>query len=143
MGIEAEIYRRTGAHFKSIPGDGNMRSFIRAGHEYFALSFGSCGVFGNWTTKEFYEYDGVVCKLIPCDESEPVVSRQQYQEERKIVAIGNSMTDNCQSMSAARLDRYILALTRVIEFDQHEQRQRLGYQAAITGAQNGIAYERP
>lgn len=142
MGIETEIYRRTGAQFKSIPGDGKLRKFNRLNCEFFALSLGACGVFGNWTTKEFYEYDGVSCKLITVHEQEGIVSRQQYMEERKIIAIGNSMTDNNQAMSEARLDRYILALTRAIEFDQHEQRQRLGYQAAITGAANGITYER-
>lgn len=122
MSLEREIQRVTVVQFKSIPTDGKSRAF-KVGHkEWFALSFGSCGAFGCFSAGQLYRWDGRKTYPVEVVKPERSMSARQIGEEQKIVDICNGMMDRGEAMSELDLDRYILALTRVIEWKQKQAR---------------------
>lgn len=115
MSLEREIQKATGVLIKGIPADGKSRTFKANNKEWFALSFGECGAFGCFYYKEIYAWDGALTRAVPVAEEQPFIGRRQLEKEREIVAMGSSMQDRGLSMATEHLDRYILALARVIE----------------------------
>lgn len=120
--IEQELHKKSGALIKDIPKDGHYRSFKVGREEWFAIAFEDCGTFGCLGKKEIYGWNGGRAWLVPIEEKQPQVTRRQYNEEQKIVAIGNALMDGGQLMTEENLDRYILALGRVIEFNGRQQK---------------------
>lgn len=112
--LESEIRKHTGVSFRDIPADGKYRSFKHQGKEWFALSFGDCGSFGSLILGEVYGWSGGKAWPILLAKKTPKPSRRQLEEDHKVVAVGNLMQDQGQTMPESDLDRYIEALTRVI-----------------------------
>lgn len=124
MPLEQEIRKITGVSIKSIPSDGKQRSFPVGNKKWFAMNFGECGSFGCWQTNELYGWSGAKCWPITVEKPKVSIRSKQLEEEKKIVAICNAQVDSGHQLSAVDLDRYILALTNVLEHRrQQEARQ--------------------
>lgn len=123
MTLEREIQKATGVLIKGIPADGASRTFKANNREWFALSLGDCGAFGCIQTNEIYAWDGARSRPIPFAEKNPIIGRRQLEREREIVAMGNLMQDKGLPMATEHLDRYILALARVIESNDGQKRR--------------------
>lgn len=115
MSLESEIHKKTGVMIRGIPADGKLREFKSGFKKWFALSFGDCAVFGCDALGERYIWNGGKVMAVSIPSKPKRLSRQQIEQERQIVAVGNSLSDTGEAMSSEEEARYILALSRVIE----------------------------
>lgn len=120
--LESEIYKKTGISIKGIPTDGKSRSFKVGAREWFAISLGDCGAFGCLSTGELFGWNGGKCWAIPMAETPRRLNRSEIAKEREIIAIGNALQDSGAQIPEEDRDRYILALTRVIEANARQER---------------------
>lgn len=121
MSLETEIHKKSGVLIKDIPKDGRYRTFKSGNAEWFAIVFEDCGSFGCFRTNELFGWNGGKAWLIPVEPKERPLGRKEFDHERKIVDIGNALMDGGQLMTEENLDRYILALTRVIDFNGRQK----------------------
>lgn len=113
--FEKAIYTFCGVRIEGIPADGKSRSFPIGNQEGFAMYFGDCGAFGNATKNQTCVWDGKKARLLKYDPLPPKLKGRALEEEQRIVDIGNAMYDRGEVMAELDADRYILALSRVIE----------------------------
>lgn len=115
MTFEQAIQGCYGLQFREIPADGIMRGFSIGRDNGYAIRFDDCGSFGNWTRNELYGWDGNLLRRLYVDEQPVKLRGKPLNVEQDIVHHANQMIDSGQVLSDADLDRYIVALTRVIE----------------------------
>lgn len=117
MSLENEIRKHTGVTIVDIPKDGISRSFRVGSKQYFAISFDGCGSFGCMASGEVYGWSGEKAWPINFERKSARLGRKAIDVEQKIIDIGDMMYEKGLPMDDQALDRYILALTRVIEFN--------------------------
>lgn len=121
MNFEKAIHSTLGVQFRSVPDDSKLRRFKIGNDEGFAIRFPDCGAFGNWSKNNYYSWDGDKVRPI---EKPPAparrLSKKELSEEEMIVAVGNAASDSGNPLQGEDLDRYILALGRII----HEKKAR-------------------
>lgn len=116
MTFEKAIHSTLGVQFRLVPDDGKLRRFAIGKDEGFAIQFTGCGAFGNWSTNNYYSWDGDKVRQIESPSVPPRrLNQKELREEEMIVAVGNAASDSGAPLVGADLDRYILALTRVID----------------------------
>lgn len=116
MSFEKSIHAEMGIQFRLVPDDGKLRRFkIGSTQEGFAILFPSCGAFGNWSTEDYWAWDGVKAIKFDRPAKPRRLSQNELKKEQQIVAIGNAASDSGNPLKGEDMDRYILALTRVIE----------------------------
>ena len=116
MTFEKEIHAALGVQFRRVPDDGRLRRFkIGANDEGFAILFPSCGAFGNWSKEDYWAWDGDKAIQFDRPKKPRRLSQKELREEEMIVAIGNAASDSGSPLKGAEMDRYILALTRIID----------------------------
>lgn len=130
MIFEREIYKKTAVQFESIPKDGKVRSFKVGYKSWFAIQFEDCGAFGCFEQNTMYGWCGSKAYQITCEPKERRLSSAEIQAERKIIVIGNSMADAGTPLTGEDLDRYILALSRSINYDARQNRKEKNADAA-------------
>lgn len=118
--LEREIKKKTGLTFKGIPSDSKTRTFKYEGKQWFAVNIGDVGVFG--CSADNYMCGVCLSGNVTHDQwywiPEKLMKKSDFDRERQIVVIGNSMQDRGEAMDEETENRYILALGRVI---QHER----------------------
>lgn len=114
MTFEKAIQDCYGIQFRQIPCDGKMRRFSIGRDEGFAILLEGCGSFGNWSRNEIFEWDGIRVRQINNSYVPPKISRYQLNRENDIITAASSGI----ALNDEDLDRYILALQRVIEAKQ-------------------------
>lgn len=112
--MEKAIYAAYGIQFRDIPADGKLRRFKIGYQEGYALLLDGAGVFGNWNSGEYYEWNGTIAIKSEFERPQTITTKQ-LREEEVLVAIGDAAFDAGNPLQSEDLDRYILALTRVIE----------------------------
>ena len=126
MTLETEIYKKTGVSIKGIPSDGKYRTFKVAHKDWFAISLGDCGAFGCMSIGELYgwaaERNNGRSWPVEMESTPRRLSSKELAKEREIIAIGNAMQDSGTLMPKEDGERYILALTRVIEANARQGR---------------------
>lgn len=119
--LESQIQKITGVVIRGIPTDGKVRKFKVNGKEWNAANFGDFAVFGSVRHDEVYGWSPMRnsgrCWRLEEVPQRRRMSAKEIATEREIIAIGNAMQDSGEQMDGEDLDRYILALTRVIEVD--------------------------
>lgn len=116
MTFEKAIHSALGIQFRRVPDDGKLRKFkIGATQEGFAILFPSCGAFGNWSTEDYWAWDGVKAIKFDKPPKPKRLNLNELKKEQQIVAIGNAASDSGNPLEGEDMDRYILALTRVID----------------------------
>lgn len=115
MTFEQAIQGCYGLQFRQIPADGIMRSFPIDRDSGFAIRFEDCGSFGNWTRDEIFAWDGEKSRPVNVPKPPVKLRGKELNIEQDIMDIGNRLMDQGSPMSEADLDRYIVALTKVIE----------------------------
>jgi hypothetical protein len=116
MEFEKAIHSTIGVQFRCVPDDGKLRRFkIGARDEGFAIRFPDCGAFGNWSKDIYYQWDGNKVRPVPKSEKMRRLNAKEFRDEQAIIAIGNAASDSGKPLQGEDLDRYILALTRVID----------------------------
>lgn len=125
MTFGKEIYAALGVQFRCVPDDGKLRRFkIGATESGFAILFPSCGAFGNWSREDYWVWHGDKAVKIDKSTKPRRLTRNELEQEQKIVAIGNAASDSGGPLSGVDMDRYILALTRVIDEKSRNARQK-------------------
>lgn len=115
MDFEKSIHSAIGLQFRPIPCDGVLRRFNIGRDEGFAVRFEDCGAFGNWSKSQFFEWDGKKCRQIDNAYKPAKLRGKALETELSIVAVGDGMFASGQTMDDQSIDRYILALTRIVE----------------------------
>lgn len=116
MTFEKEIHAALGIQFRRVPDDGKLRRFkIGATQEGFAILFPSCGAFGNWSAEDYWAWDGAKAIKFDRPAKPKRLTQGELKKEQQIVAIGNAASDAGNPLQGEDMDRYILALTRVID----------------------------
>lgn len=118
MTFEKAIMDCYGIQFSQIPCDGKMRRFAIGKDQGFAILLEDCGSFGNWSRNELFEWDGSKVRQISNGYVPPKISRYQINRENDIITAAISIIDAGGALNDDDLDRYILALQRVIEAKQ-------------------------
>jgi hypothetical protein len=118
--LEQEILKKTGISFSNIPADGKSRKFKVKNSEWHCISFGSVACFGCPSKDIFYRWENGKCEPMQLPIYEKPISPAQLRKEVEIVDIGNKMMDE-GTLSGADLDRYIIALERVIKSKKKAQ----------------------
>lgn len=117
--FERAIHAYCGLVIEGIPADGKMRKFKIGQQDGYAIYFGDCGSFGNWSRQELFQWDGKKSRQIEITITPAVYRGRALQAEQQIVAKGNLAQDRGEKISDADLDRYIFALGKVIEAKQY------------------------
>jgi hypothetical protein len=128
--FEREIQKKTGVQFLDIPKDGKVRSFKVGYKSWFAVRFEDCGAFGCFAQNTMFGWCGALSYEIKSEPKERRLSIAEIKAERQIIVIGNAMADAGTPLSGEDLDRYILALSRSINYDAQQNRKEKNADAA-------------
>lgn len=121
MSLISEIHKKSGVLLRAVPSDSRLREFKSGRNNWYAVSMGYIAVFGPrnsdhafiWTAASSGKIEAVEKVSIPAEKRS--LSAKELKQEREIVSVGNAMQDSGEQMAEADLDRYIVALTRIIE----------------------------